>query len=57
MATNTKGPSKAMSGSIKEAIGKITGDAATQAEGVSEKAAGAAQAGNAKNDARQNLKD
>lgn len=32
-----------VSGSIKEAIGKITGDTKTQAEGAAEKAAGTAQ--------------
>ena len=57
VAANGKGPSKAVSGSIKEAIGKITGDVEAQAEGAAEKAAGATHAGNTKNDARQNLKD
>lgn len=49
-----EGLGKKVSGSIKEAIGKITGDSATQAEGGAEKAAGTAQnaAGAAKNGAR-----
>jgi uncharacterized protein YjbJ (UPF0337 family) len=35
-----KGEVKQVKGSIKEAIGKITGDKSTQAEGAAEKAAG-----------------
>lgn len=38
-----KGVGKQVSGSIKEAVGKITGDAKTQAEGTAEKTAGKAQ--------------
>lgn len=41
-------------GSVKEAVGKVTGDKKTQAEGVAEKAAGKVQntAGGAKDAAR-----
>ena len=55
----TKGMGKQISGSLKEAIGKITGDAETQAEGTSEKAAGKAQkaVGSAKASARDMAKD
>ncbi len=34
---------KQVSGSIKEAVGKVTGDTKTQAEGAAEKAAGRAR--------------
>jgi len=34
---------KQVSGSIKEAVGKVTGDTKTQAEGTAEKTAGKAQ--------------
>jgi uncharacterized protein YjbJ (UPF0337 family) len=34
---------KKVGGSVKEAIGKVTGDAKLQAEGKADKAAGAAQ--------------
>ena len=37
------GVSKQVAGSLKEAIGKITGDTKTQAEGSAEKKAGTAQ--------------
>jgi uncharacterized protein YjbJ (UPF0337 family) len=37
------GAAKQVKGSIKEAIGKVTGDRATQAEGVAEKTAGKVQ--------------
>ena len=38
-----KGVGKKVSGSIKEAVGKVTGDQKTQAEGATEKAAGKVQ--------------
>jgi len=37
------GSAKQAKGSVKEAIGKITGDGKTQAEGTAEKTAGQAQ--------------
>ncbi len=37
------GSTKKTKGSVKEAIGKITGDSKTQAEGATEKTAGQAQ--------------
>ncbi|WP_345817411.1 CsbD family protein (plasmid) [Paraburkholderia sp. PREW-6R] len=37
------GAAKQVKGTIKEAIGKVTGDRATQAEGVAEKTAGKVQ--------------
>jgi uncharacterized protein YjbJ (UPF0337 family) len=37
------GSAKQTKGSVKEAIGKITGDSKTQAEGASEKTTGQAQ--------------
>jgi uncharacterized protein YjbJ (UPF0337 family) len=45
-------------GVAKEATGKVTGDAKTQAEGTAEKAAGKVQnaAGGAKDAARETLK-
>jgi uncharacterized protein YjbJ (UPF0337 family) len=48
------GAAKQVKGSIKEAIGKVSGDAKTQAEGAAEKAAGKAQntAGGAKDAVR-----
>jgi uncharacterized protein YjbJ (UPF0337 family) len=44
-------------GAVKEAIGKVTGDAKTQAEGAAEKAAGKAQnaVGGLKDSAREAL--
>ena len=53
------GLSKKVSGSIKEALGKITGDSKTQAAGVAEKASGTAQnaAGGAKDAARDVVKE
>jgi len=44
-------------GALKEAIGKITGDTKTEAEGTAEKAAGKAQnaAGGLKDSAREAL--
>jgi uncharacterized protein YjbJ (UPF0337 family) len=38
-----KGAAKQVKGSLKEAIGKITGDTKSQAEGAVEKAAGRTQ--------------
>ena len=38
-----KGTGKQVSGSIKEALGKVTGDTKTQAYGAAEKTAGKAQ--------------
>ena len=54
-----KGMGKQVSGSIKEAVGKVTGDTKTQAEGTAEKAAGKAQnaVGGVKDSARDALKD
>ena len=48
------GAAKQVKGSIKEAIGKVTGNTETQAEGATDKAAGAAQntAGGAKDAVR-----
>ncbi|WP_313538129.1 CsbD family protein [Sphingomonas sp.] len=40
-----QGEAHALKGSIKEAIGKITGDRRIEAEGAAEKLAGKAQAG------------
>ena len=37
------GSAKNAKGSVKEAIGKVTGDSKTQAEGTAEKTAGRAQ--------------
>ena len=37
------GSAKKAKGSVKEAIGKVTGDSKTQAEGAAEKTAGRAQ--------------
>lgn len=54
-----KGLGKKVSGSIKEALGKITGDTKTQAEGVAEKASGTAHnaVGGAKDAARDLAKE
>ena len=54
-----KGAVKQVKGSIKEAIGKITGDATTEAEGTAEKLTGKTQAkvGEVKDSARGSLKD
>ncbi len=49
-----KGAAKQVEGSIKEAIGKITGDTKTQAEGAAEKTAGKVQ--NAVGGAKDSLK-
>ena len=43
MDDRVEGAGKQAIGSIKEAIGKITGDRATEAEGAAERAAGVAQ--------------
>lgn len=50
----TEGLGKKITGSVKEAIGKVTGDTRLQAEGAADKAAGAAQnaAGGAKDAVR-----
>lgn len=52
------GAAKQVKGSIKEAVGKVTGDSKTQAEGVAEKAAGKVQSsvGGAKDATRDALK-
>jgi len=54
-----EGLGKKVTGSIKEAIGKVTGDTKTQAEGAAEKTAGTVQntVGGAKDAARDTLKD
>ncbi len=54
-----EGMGKKVSGSIKEAAGKITGDTKTQAEGSAEKTAGKAQntVGGAKDSMRDALKE
>lgn len=59
MEANAKNLNKAALGSIKEVIGKVTGDAEAQAEGAAEKADGTAHEadGDAKNKVRQNFKD
>ena len=51
------GAAKQVKGTIKEAIGKVTGDIKTQAEGAAEKTLGKAQsrAGEAKDAARDAL--
>ena len=45
-------------GAVKEAVGKVTGDAKTQAEGAAEKTAGRVQntVGGARDAARETLK-
>jgi uncharacterized protein YjbJ (UPF0337 family) len=40
-----EGAAKQVKGTIKEAIGKVTGDVKIEAEGVAEKAAGKLQSG------------
>jgi uncharacterized protein YjbJ (UPF0337 family) len=52
------GAARQVKGSIKEAVGKVTGDSKTQAEGIAEKAAGKLQnsMGGAKDAARDTLK-
>jgi uncharacterized protein YjbJ (UPF0337 family) len=49
------GATKQMKGSVKEAIGKITGDTKTQAEGRAEKTAGKVQ--NAARGAKDAVRD
>lgn len=53
-----KGVSRQVSGSIKEAVGKVTGDTKTEAEGTAEKVAGKAQkaAGDVKDSVRDTPK-
>ena len=52
------GSARKAKGSIKEAIGKVTGDSKTQAEGAAEKSAGRAQnaAGSVKDTVRNATK-
>ena len=54
-----KGTGKQVTGSIKEAIGKVTGDTKAQAEGTVEKTAGKAQnaVGGAKDTVRDAVKE
>ena len=49
-----EGAAKQVKGSVKEAIGKVTGDTKTQAEGAADKAAGKTQStvGGVKDSAR-----
>ncbi|MDE8349426.1 MAG: CsbD family protein [Acidocella sp.] len=53
-----KGTAKKVVGSVKEATGKVTGDAKLEAQGKAEKAAGSVQnaVGNVKDAARDILK-
>ncbi len=53
------GAAKQATGSVKEAIGKVTGDTKVQAEGTTEKAAGKVQntVGGAKDGVRDTLRD
>jgi uncharacterized protein YjbJ (UPF0337 family) len=53
-----EGVAKQVTGSIKEAIGKVTGDTRTEAEGAAEKTAGKVQnsVGGAKDTVRDALK-
>jgi uncharacterized protein YjbJ (UPF0337 family) len=53
-----EGAAKQVKGTIKEAVGKVTGDTKTQAEGIAEKGAGKVQSniGAAKDTARDALK-
>lgn len=52
-----KGAAHQMKGAVKEAVGKVTGDAKTEAEGAAEKAAGNVQnaVGGMKDSAREVL--
>ena len=54
-----EGAAKKVSGSIKEAVGKVTGDSKTQAGGTAEKTTGKVQntVGGAKDGVRDTLKD
>ncbi len=49
------GVAKQVKGSVKEAVGKATGDRRTQAEGMADKAAGKVQ--KTYGDAKQKIKD
>ncbi len=53
-----RGAARQVKGSVKEAIGKVTGDRKTQAEGAAEKVAGKGQSavGGAKDSVRDALK-
>ena len=53
-----KGGAKQVKGSVKEAIGKVTGDRKTEAEGAAEKTAGKVQGevGKAKDAVRDTFK-
>jgi uncharacterized protein YjbJ (UPF0337 family) len=53
-----EGASHRVKGTVKEGVGKITGDAKTQAEGAAEKATGKVQnaVGGAKDAVRDSLK-
>jgi len=50
------GAAHQVKGAVKEAVGKVTGDAKTQAEGAAEKAAGQVQLGGAKDAIRDAAK-
>ena len=52
------GAARQVKGAVKETIGRVTGDAKTQAEGAAEKAAGKVQnmVGGAKDTVRETLK-
>jgi uncharacterized protein YjbJ (UPF0337 family) len=52
------GAARQIKGAVKETVGKITGDAKTQAEGAAEKAAGKVQniVGGAKDAVRETVK-
>ena len=55
----SEGIGKKISGSIKEAVGKVTGDSKTQAEGTAQKTEGKAQnaVGGLKDSVRDKLGD
>ncbi|HEX2939596.1 MAG TPA: CsbD family protein [Rhodopila sp.] len=54
-----KGAARQVAGAMKQAIGKMTGDVKTQADGAAEKNAGKVQnaVGGAKDSVRQSLND
>lgn len=54
-----KGIGKQVAGSVKEAVGKVTGDKKTQAQGAAQKATGKLQnaVGGAKDAAREALEE
>ena len=52
---SAKGVGKQVTGSIKEAIGKVTGDTGTEADGAAEKTTGKAH--NAAREARDTIRD